>query len=143
MFRAPAMLLPHESTVAHEQRFIMDEPMISRTRLRQEPHVEEIGQQIQQANDEITQITQESLNIEDLRKLQVNSIQWNCTQEKRLQIRIFSSQLNDKGNAVPHTRPVTPRSVTHNHDEDYSDEESDPNAKSDEDRFNHSSSDEK
>lgn len=48
----------------------------------------------------------------------------------------------DKG-SVPHTRPVTPRSVTHNHDEDYSDEESDPNAKSDEDRFNHSSSDEK
>lgn len=34
MFRAPAMLLPHESTVAHEQRFIMDEPMISRTRSR-------------------------------------------------------------------------------------------------------------
>lgn len=32
MFRAPAMLLPHESTVAHEQRFIMDAPMISRTR---------------------------------------------------------------------------------------------------------------
>lgn len=28
------MLLPHESTVAHEQRFIMDEPMISRTRSR-------------------------------------------------------------------------------------------------------------
>lgn len=53
---------------------------------------------------------------------------------------IFKS--NDKG-SVPHTRPVTPRSVTHNHDEDYSDEESDPNAKSDEDRFNHSSSDEK
>lgn len=39
---------------------------------------------------------------------------------------------------MPHTRPVTPRSVTHNHDEDYSDEESDPNAKS----SNHSSSDE-
>lgn len=32
MFRAPAMLLPHESTVAHEQRFKMDDPMISRTR---------------------------------------------------------------------------------------------------------------
>lgn len=86
MFRAPAMLLPHESTVAHEQRFIMDDPLISRTRLRQEPTVEEVQS---------------------------------------------------------HTRPVTPRSVTHNHDEDYSDEESDPNAKSDEDRFNHSSSDEK
>lgn len=26
---------------------------------------------------------------------------------------------------VPHTRPETPRCVTHNHDEDYSDEESD------------------
>lgn len=32
MFRAPAMLLPHESTVAHEQRFIMDAPMIQRQR---------------------------------------------------------------------------------------------------------------
>jgi len=26
---------------------------------------------------------------------------------------------------VPHTRPETPRCLTHNHDEDYSDEESD------------------
>lgn len=26
------MLLPHESTVAHEQRFIMDAPIISRTK---------------------------------------------------------------------------------------------------------------
>lgn len=32
MFRAPAMLLPHESTVAHEQRFKMEEPAISRAR---------------------------------------------------------------------------------------------------------------
>lgn len=32
MFRAPAMLLPHESTVAHEQRFTLDAPMIQRTR---------------------------------------------------------------------------------------------------------------
>lgn len=28
---------------------------------------------------------------------------------------------------MPHTRPETPRSVTHNHDEDCSDDESDPN----------------
>lgn len=34
MFRAPAMLLPHESTVAHEQRFKVDEPSISRARNR-------------------------------------------------------------------------------------------------------------
>lgn len=34
MFRAPAMLLPHESTVAHahEQRYINDTPKISRAR---------------------------------------------------------------------------------------------------------------
>lgn len=45
----------------------------------------------------------------------------------------FGFQLNEKG-SVPHTRPVTPRSVTHNHDEDYSDEDSDPNNKSDEEK---------
>lgn len=26
MFRAPAMLMPHESTVAHEQRFVLEPP---------------------------------------------------------------------------------------------------------------------
>lgn len=71
MFRAPAMLLPHESTVAHEQRFIMDEPMISRTRLRQEPTVEEHAQSSQQANAEIQNIALESLKDIDLPKLQV------------------------------------------------------------------------
>lgn len=34
MFRAPAMLLPHESTVTHEQRFKVEEPTISRARNR-------------------------------------------------------------------------------------------------------------
>lgn len=33
---------------------------------------------------------------------------------------------------VPHARPETPRCVTHNHDEDYSDEESDSNKSSEE-----------
>lgn len=60
MFRAPAMLLPHESTVAHEQRFIMDEPMISRSRLRQEPTVDEHPQY--QPQDELLQITQNPLS---------------------------------------------------------------------------------
>ncbi|CAH2047138.1 unnamed protein product, partial [Iphiclides podalirius] len=32
MFRAPAMLMPHESTVAHEQRFTVDTPTIDRSR---------------------------------------------------------------------------------------------------------------
>ena len=36
----------------------------------------------------------------------------------------------DGGNiSVPHTRPETPRSVTHTHDEDYSDEDSDEKTK--------------
>lgn len=29
MFRAPAMLLPHESTVAHEQTFVLESPLAS------------------------------------------------------------------------------------------------------------------
>lgn len=33
MFRAPAMLLPHESTVEHQQKFKIDEPSISRSRI--------------------------------------------------------------------------------------------------------------
>ena len=33
MFRAPAMLLPHESTVEHEQKFKCEEPLISRARI--------------------------------------------------------------------------------------------------------------
>lgn len=62
------MLLPHESTVAHEQRFIMEEPMISRTRLRQEQQPTDNAQSTQQIHDEIQNIT---LNAEDFNKIQV------------------------------------------------------------------------
>lgn len=99
MFRAPAMLLPHESTVAHEHHFNMEEPMISRSRLRPDQPTDS-AQFTQQVNDEIQKLTS-------------------------------VLQLNDKSTTVPHTRPVTPRAVTHNHDEDYTDEESDPNDKGD------------
>ncbi|XP_071449010.1 cytosolic purine 5'-nucleotidase isoform X2 [Hetaerina americana] len=78
MFRAPAMLMPHESTVAHEQRFVMESPMISRSR----PYF----------------MDQEEAD----------------TKPKMLE---------RSHSLVPHTRPETPRRVTHNHDEDYSDEE--------------------
>lgn len=37
-------------------------------------------------------------------------------------------QFQQASTSVPHTRPETPRSVTHNHDEDYSDEDSDPDS---------------
>jgi len=85
MFRAPAMLMPHESTVAHEQRFVMESPMISRSRTF-------------------------SVIADD------DSSQNNANHHHLLE-RSHSQ--------VPHTRPETPRSLTHNHDEDYSDEESD------------------
>lgn len=74
MFRAPAMLLPHESTVAHahEMRLSYDEPKISRVR---------------------------SIVAPTTRK--------------------------DSENLV-HTRPTTPTTITHVHDEDMAeDEESD------------------
>jgi 5'-nucleotidase len=86
MFRAPAMLMPHESTVAHEQRFVMESPMISRSR---------------------------TFSIIDDQEESVN----NRPDHRRSYERNAS--------LIPHTRPETPRSVTHNHDEDYSDEESD------------------
>ncbi|XP_037920038.1 cytosolic purine 5'-nucleotidase isoform X2 [Hermetia illucens] len=97
MFRAPAMLLPHESTVAHEQRFIMDAPMISRSRAKNGP----------------TTVQMEVVPKEVVEKA-----------EKQL--------LTKESAGIPHTRPETPRSVTHTHDEDYSDEESDPNNKNEE-----------
>ncbi|KAG8238298.1 hypothetical protein J437_LFUL018315, partial [Ladona fulva] len=79
MFRAPSMLMPHESTVAHEQRFVMESPMISRAR----PYF----------------MDQEE------------------TESKHHKLLERSQSL------VPHTRPETPRRVTHTHDEDCSDEE--------------------
>ncbi|CAO1353294.1 unnamed protein product [Diamesa serratosioi] len=89
MFRAPAMLLPHESTVAHEQRFKMDDPMISRTR----PIHSESSLQLKE---------QEVTDVQHLT------------------------------NDLMHTRPETPRTVTHFHDEDGDDDEdSDDKKKSD------------
>lgn len=43
-----------------------------------------------------------------------------------LSFRILQLNVSQKS-SVPHTRPETPRTVTHTHDEDYSDEESDVN----------------
>ncbi|XP_011149953.1 cytosolic purine 5'-nucleotidase isoform X2 [Harpegnathos saltator] len=84
MFRAPAMLMPHESTVAHEQRFVMETPMISRSRT------------------------------------------FKLTDEEEEHNRPTSTLFVDHYNSqIPHARPETPRNVTHTHDEDCSDEDSD------------------
>ncbi|XP_028046489.1 cytosolic purine 5'-nucleotidase isoform X3 [Monomorium pharaonis] len=84
MFRAPAMLMPHESTVAHEQRFVMETPMISRSRTFKLADEEE--------------------------------------EHNRLSSNLYVDHFN---NQIPHARPETPRNVTHTHDEDCSDEDSD------------------
>lgn len=89
MFRAPAMLLPHESTVAHEQRFIMDEPMISRSRLRQEPTIDHQSTIDESSvNDEILQLTKE-----ELAKLQVIKLELfeSRVKIKRKKLRSFFS----------------------------------------------------
>ncbi|XP_076758556.1 5' nucleotidase B isoform X1 [Xylocopa sonorina] len=84
MFRAPAMLMPHESTVAHEQRFVMETPMISRSR-----------------TFKLTDEEEEPNN-------PTKTLYVDCP-----------------NNQIPHARPETPRNVTHTHDEDCSDEDSD------------------
>ncbi|XP_035736112.1 cytosolic purine 5'-nucleotidase-like isoform X6 [Vespa mandarinia] len=85
MFRAPAMLMPHESTVAHEQRFVMETPMISRSRTFK----------LSEEEEEQNRLTAKAMYVDHL-----------------------NSQ-------IPHARPETPRNVTHTHDEDCSDEDSD------------------
>ncbi|KAL9872614.1 cytosolic purine 5'-nucleotidase isoform X1 [Glossina fuscipes] len=97
MFRAPAMLLPHESTVAHEQRFQGDGPQ---------------DQKIKCSPSSATQATVSST---------VPSSKPVTTQK---------DHEGDTSSTVLHTRPSTPRTVTHTHDEDYSEEESEPNYKS-------------
>uniref|UniRef100_A0A1Q3FV16 Putative cytosolic purine 5'-nucleotidase n=1 Tax=Culex tarsalis TaxID=7177 RepID=A0A1Q3FV16_CULTA len=111
MFRAPAMLLPHESTVAHEQRFTLDAPMIQRTRSRQLGTPNNAPEQLQQMHFQQQQQEESSKEISDIEK-------------------DAAGLLAATGNvSVPHTRPETPRSVTHTHDEDYSDEDSDDQKK--------------
>ncbi|KAK9737855.1 5prime nucleotidase family [Popillia japonica] len=79
MFRAPAMLLPHESTVAHEQRFILESPKLS------------------QSDD--------------------------FSDHPQARVRRVIPPFERAQSLIPHVRPETPRSVTHNHDEDFSEDE--------------------
>lgn len=93
MFRAPAMLMPHESTVTHEQRFNMDAPSIQRSR--------------NQNAEEESEVKYTKPTTGPFYEMEVLA-----------------------GGTVPHTRPEIPTSVTHTHDEDYSEEENDSNNKS-------------
>lgn len=101
MFRAPAMLLPHESTVAHEQRFTLDQPMIQRTRSR-------------------NLVTPSSEHPQEEPSKEASAV----VEKEPVLLSVTGGNVS-----VPHTRPETPRSVTHTHDEDYSDEDSDDQKK--------------
>ncbi|KAM7349997.1 5' nucleotidase B isoform 1-T1 [Cochliomyia hominivorax] len=112
MFRAPAMLLPHESTVAHEQRFQIETPMIQRARAKTDSN--------NTATASNSSLTESKIGefVAAAKEAQSADVPAKAENE-------------EKPVTVPHTRPSTPRTVTHTHDEDYSEEESDPNNKSD------------
>ncbi|XP_011177124.2 cytosolic purine 5'-nucleotidase isoform X3 [Zeugodacus cucurbitae] len=114
MFRAPAMLLPHESTVTHEQRFHMETPSIQRSRSKNESVdsvLSTISSPTEKAQESIAHIERTEGKEEEIEKL---------TEE----IKSMNSA-GSTNSTVPHTRPPTPQTVTHTHDEDYSEEESD------------------
>ncbi|CAG7717894.1 unnamed protein product [Allacma fusca] len=97
MFRAPAMLMPHESTVAHEEPFNADNSTFSRS--RQTSVLD--GQETVNRDNHVVAPVKTKVNAKVLERSQ---------------------------SVVPHIRPETPRKVTHNHDEDDSEEESDKSA---------------
>ncbi|XP_013099390.2 cytosolic purine 5'-nucleotidase isoform X3 [Stomoxys calcitrans] len=106
MFRAPAMLLPHESTVAHEQRYQIEAPMIQRARsVKADSIASTSGTTDNGGASELAAVAKA--------------------------VHKETEPAEETTVTVPHTRPSTPRTVTHTHDEDYSEEESDLNNKSD------------
>ncbi|TMW40233.1 hypothetical protein DOY81_014687, partial [Sarcophaga bullata] len=111
MFRAPAMLLPHESTVAHEQRFQIETPLIQRGRTKTDSNSSATSSNVPLTEGKIGDVVAAA-----------KAAQTPETTKK---------ETEEKTSTVLHTRPSTPRTVTHTHDEDYSEEESDPNNKSD------------
>ncbi|XP_044738301.1 cytosolic purine 5'-nucleotidase isoform X2 [Chrysoperla carnea] len=91
MFRAPAMLMPHESTVAHEQRYVADTPILNRARTVSNSGMPK--ELIQEVEEEDTSVK--------------------------------ISKLTRANSTIPHVRAETPRTVTHHHDDDYDEDDSD------------------
>ncbi|XP_067641443.1 cytosolic purine 5'-nucleotidase isoform X1 [Eurosta solidaginis] len=121
MFRAPAMLLPHESTVTHEQRFHMDQPPIQRARSKNEcvdGALSALSTPTEKPLDVLPQYQPLVGKDEEIAKLAE-------------EIKSMNSVGSINSTTVPHTRPPTPQSVTHTHDEDYSEEESENGPKCD------------
>ncbi|XP_058127093.1 cytosolic purine 5'-nucleotidase [Anopheles ziemanni] len=159
MFRAPAMLLPHESTVAHEQRFTLDAPMIQRSRPPRAiggsanplgPSTSGLpptatnslfskSAMVEGAASAAAAMLASLTTSQMMAKASVMLAPHELADElgdlvggdesKELTRLIPQEQDGLLAVSVPHTRPETPRSVTHTHDEDYSDEDSDDQKK--------------
>ncbi|XP_023174513.2 cytosolic purine 5'-nucleotidase isoform X1 [Drosophila hydei] len=102
MFRAPAMLLPHESTVAHDQA-------------HQPPPALAAAAPVAALDGASSSVVASKLN-SALRNDEVlvgNNTGKEGTSGKDLH----------RASSIVHTRPSTPTVVTHTHDEDYSEEE--------------------
>uniref|UniRef100_A0A182IWU1 Uncharacterized protein n=1 Tax=Anopheles atroparvus TaxID=41427 RepID=A0A182IWU1_ANOAO len=152
MFRAPAMLLPHESTVAHEQRFTLDAPMIQRSRPPRgggatNPPASSVflpgaatSVTAKAADDPATAamlVSPTTATIDGQAGVLLaphevaDELGTDLTSDESKELARLLVQEKDGllAVSVPHTRPETPRSVTHTHDEDYSDEDSDDQKK--------------
>ncbi|EDW82177.2 uncharacterized protein Dwil_GK25265 [Drosophila willistoni] len=113
MFRAPAMLLPHESTVAHDQAHQPPPPPFPSAALEDvsstscSPAAANIAARtsagLEDSGKETTKDTKETKESKDGKDLH-------------------------RASSIVHTRPSTPTVVTHTHDEDYSEEEDAPSS---------------
>uniref|UniRef100_A0A2M3Z286 Putative had superfamily protein n=1 Tax=Anopheles braziliensis TaxID=58242 RepID=A0A2M3Z286_9DIPT len=134
MFRAPAMLLPHESTVAHEQRFTLDAPMIQRTRPVRSSSGGGAADGGSSSSSRPSLVAAASGFADDTVVPPATLVPDDDDEKVSDGSKELGTLLQDKDALlsvqVPHTRPETPRSVTHTHDEDYSDEDSDDQKKS-------------
>ena len=126
MFRAPAMLMPHESTVAHEQRLVVENP--------------EKYFRSRQGSLTPSSVAEETAVFAAKPKVVFFFLFFFTATFKSIYVSFFFKstwvfyidcvfffiyQLDRVASSVPHTRAETPRKVTHNHDEDDSEEESD------------------
>ncbi|KFB41870.1 AGAP000380-PA-like protein [Anopheles sinensis] len=162
MFRAPAMLLPHESTVAHEQRFTLDAPMIQRSRPPRAIGGGSSNPLASSSTSALPPTVASSVSMFSKSALEgaasaaaamlvsLTTAKTMADASAMLATQELADELGDLAGgdeskeltrlllqekdgllavSVPHTRPETPRSVTHTHDEDYSDEDSDDQKK--------------
>lgn len=112
--------MPHESTVAHEQRFVADSPMFSRSRQTSVMDGKEVEPTVS------TGKTKARLIDYLYKSFLIVLVFKGCFYISVLLF--FEKVLERSQSLLPHVRPETPRKVTHFHDEDDSEEESEKSA---------------